>query len=143
MLGGFLTELANAEMSDNVRMKIFSTTFHHFMHSPPLEVDFYLLDDICGRYISDYMFQLGSKQLVCTVEDFGWILGLPYQGTMVDIHEFSKHHNSFYDSRLHGYELSRGSIGLRFRKLSQEKGMTPKQEDDISRATIGLKEYRH
>lgn len=77
------------------------------MHSPPLAVDSYLLNDIIGHYISNDMFRVGEKDLVYMDMDFGRILKLPYRGTRVDIREFDKHHNTFYDKRLHRYGLSR------------------------------------
>lgn len=76
--GGFFTELITSEMSEIVRIKIMNTPFHHFMHSTPLTIDSNLLDDIIGRYIRNDAFHLGSKTMVCTNEDFGQILGLPY-----------------------------------------------------------------
>lgn len=99
--------MVNAKLSENVRIKIVNIPFHHFMHSPPLEVNSYLLDDIISRYIGNNTFRLGNKELVCTNEDFEWILSLPYHGNKVDIREFSKYHKTFYDKRLHKYELSR------------------------------------
>lgn len=83
------------------------------MHSTPLAVDSYLLDDICGRYISNDTFWLGSKELVCTYEDFGRILDFSYRGTKVDIREFTSHHITIASmTRLHGYELSSRVSGL-------------------------------
>lgn len=78
-----------------------NTLFYHFLRSPTLIVDSWLLDDICGKYIVNDTFQLGTKQLVCTNEDFVCILGLSYRGTTIDPRGGSNK-NPVSENRLHG-----------------------------------------
>lgn len=54
--------------------------FGHFLHNANVVVNSYHLDNLVGRYIGNFEFQVKDKVLKMSVEDVGHILGISYTG---------------------------------------------------------------
>ncbi|KMZ68579.1 hypothetical protein ZOSMA_236G00040 [Zostera marina] len=76
-------------LEKSVSERILGTPFGHFLTVQLMVVNSFQLDDLCGRFISNYTFELKKKEVRETVEDVGKILSIPYKGTPIDLNRAS------------------------------------------------------
>ncbi|KMZ62481.1 hypothetical protein ZOSMA_45G00200 [Zostera marina] len=85
----YMTTMKDVVFEESVSERILGTPFGHFFRVQPMVVNNFQLDDLCGRFIGNYTFQLKKKEVRVTVEDVGKILSIPYKGTPIDLNRAS------------------------------------------------------
>ncbi|KMZ58953.1 hypothetical protein ZOSMA_71G00240 [Zostera marina] len=81
----YITTMKDVIFEKSVMERILGTPFGHFLDAQPMVVNNFQLDDLCGRFVSNYSFALKKKQVRVIVEDVGKIPLIPYRGTPVDL----------------------------------------------------------
>lgn len=89
----YMTAMKDVTLETTVMEKIRVTPFGHMLIFQPMVVNSFQLDNLCGRYVSNYTFKLKKKMIRLTVEDVGIFLSIPYVGTPVDLSRQSQASN--------------------------------------------------
>lgn len=100
---------------ENIRRKIISTPFDHFLDfARCLAVDSSLLDDCCCRYESSTTFSFGScpvRRLEMIGDEVGNFFSIPWKGRKIDL-KVGNYHTTFYKQHLRTYVMSWRVFGL-------------------------------
>lgn len=67
----YMTAMKDVTLETTVMEKIRVTPFGHMLIFQPMVVNSFQLDNLCGRYVSNYTFELKKKMIRLTVEDVG------------------------------------------------------------------------
>ncbi|KMZ64352.1 hypothetical protein ZOSMA_374G00180 [Zostera marina] len=82
---GAVTLMKDVVLEESAVERILETPFGHFLNVQPMVVNNFQLDDLCGKFLSKYTFELKKKEVRMTIEDVGKILSIPYRGTPIDL----------------------------------------------------------
>lgn len=81
----YITVMKDVVLEESAVERILETPFGHFLNVQPMVVNNFQLDDLCGKFLSKYTFELKKKEVRMTIEDVGKILSIPYRGTPIDL----------------------------------------------------------